>query len=1145
MTPEFLLLLSACIFAIAVLYSMVGHAGASGYIAVMSLLSLVPEFIKPAALALNVLVATIAAVQFARAGHFSWPLFWPFALLAGPMAFVGGAIQLPSAVFKPLVGAVLLFSAVRLVMATVIEATPRPVPRAAALAVGAGFGLLSGLTGTGGGIFLTPLLLLMGWARAKSAAAVSALFILLNSATGLAGHLWAAGAMPVGIVPLLAAAGLGGAIGSTLGSRRLAPQALRRFLALVLLIAGVKLVMAAPALAAAPTMADCDAGFERVLHPVPTAAQTMDARAVWLDQRLLRWPGAAAPGRFRLYHSARGRIAAVVAQRVTGADGALDLAIHAGALADSASDRFRWVAAGITLAVRGADIPHLAALHRGQLVLVQEDDQGRVMGATAVQAAAALDALYAAAADVADLGVTVAPDQTAFKLWAPTAQGVWLCLHRSGSGPAVALVPLARDDATGSWAARAPNLTGGYYTYLVDVFVRGVGIVRNRVTDPYSLSLTTDSHRSWIGSLDAPALKPAGWGATPRPDRVRAATDLVIYELHVRDFSANDTTVSAAHRGKYLAFTEAASNGMRHLSALAEAGLTDVHLLPVFDFASVPEQGCTTPPPQALALGAPDATSPQAAVRAGAADDCYNWGYDPYHYTAPEGSYATDAADGATRVLEFRRMVQALHQAGLRVGMDVVYNHTTASGQKERSVLDRIAPGYYQRLNALGAVEMSTCCDNTATENLMMAKLMVDSAVVWVRDYQIDSLRFDLMGHQPRAAMAQLQRAVNQAAGHPVHLIGEGWNFGEVADGARFVQASQASLAGSGIATFSDRARDAARGGGCCDNAEHTLQRQGWLNGLHYAPNAAALKAGVGRRDELLRGADLVRAGLAGTLRDYRMTTHDGSVQALSEIRYAGQGAGYASQPGEVVNYVENHDNATLFDINVLKLPIATSREDRARVQVLGLALTAFSQGIAYYHAGIEALRSKSLDRNSFDSGDWFNRLDWTWADNFFGAGLPPEGDNKALWPAMRPLLANPAIKPTATEIRYTRDAFYDLLKIRASSTLLRLRSSADVAARLTFHNTGPAQVATVIAGHLQGRGLAGAGYAELLYVINADTRPVSLPLPALKGRSFVLHPVHRAATAADKRPAAQAHWDATTGTVQVPARTALVYVLE
>ena len=904
-------------------------------------------------------------------------------------------------------------------------------------------------------------------------------------------------------------------------------------------------VLASQPCVAAPKIAACDTGFEQVLSPVTPSAAALDARAVWLDGALLRWPGADAAGRYRLVHSATGRLALTVGEPVRGADDTLALQAHARPLPPTLAERFKWVGAGATLAVRTADRARLAALHRGQIVLVETDTQGRVKQATALQVAGALDTLYAAADKTDDLGLRVAPQRTAFKLWAPTAQGTWVCLHDAAGAPASALLPATRDAATGVWrASAARDLSGRSYTWLVDVFVRGVGLVRNRVTDPYSLSLDADSQRSWIGRLDAPSVTPAGWAAdllaTPRLERVKAATDLVIYELHVRDFSVGDASVSPAHRGKYLAFTEAGSQGMKHLRALAEAGVTDLHLLPVFDLASVPEQGCTSPDAALLTQAAPDSETQQAAVAATAASDCFNWGYDPWHYTAPEGSYATRADDGAVRVLEFRRMVQALHAAGLRVGMDMVYNHTTASGQHPKSVLDRIVPGYYQRLSATGKVETSTCCANTATENLMMAKLMIDSAVIWARDYGIDSMRFDLMGHQPRAAMQQLQRAVDKASGRHIHLIGEGWNFGEVKDGARFVQAAQGALAGSGIGSFSDRGRDAARGGGCCDNAEQTLSRQGWLNGLFYDPNPRA----TGTRQDLLRSADLVRVALAGTLRSYRMTTQDGSNKTLAEIDYAGQGAGFASQPDEVVNYVENHDNPTLFDLNMLKLPPGTSREDRARVQVLGIALTAFSQGIAYYHAGIELLRSKSGDRNSFDSGDWFNRLDWTFSDNYWGTGAPPQKENGALWPALKPLLADPAVKPTAAEIRFTRDAFYDLLKIRASTTMLRLRTADEVSARLTLHNTGPQQNPTLMAGHVDGRGLAGAAFAELLYLINPDKQPATQALPALKGRAFVLHPVHRATGAADVR-VRESSWDAATGTVTVPARTALVYVLE
>jgi len=902
---------------------------------------------------------------------------------------------------------------------------------------------------------------------------------------------------------------------------------------------GAVFVCCTTAVAGAPTLGDCSVtDLSTVLSPAP-AGSVQEARAIWLDTQRLRWPGVEAAGRFRLYHSAHGSLVAAPGQPVSGADGSLELRVDTAPLPAPVAARFRHVAAGVTLHP-DADVDSLRERLRSQLLLVQEDTSGRVLAATRLQIPGALDDLYAAAAK-APLGVAVTRDSTRFGLWAPTARNVALCLYGDGDGAAESLTPLHRDAHTGAWSASLPqDLSGRYYAFLVDVQVDGVGVVRNRVTDPYAVSLTTDSRRGYIADLQSPRLRPAGWGSTVTPQRVAAPTDAVIYELHVRDFSANDATVPPALRGKYLAFTLDDSNGLRQLRALAAAGVTDVHLLPVFDYGTVPEQGCVTPAP----AGAPDDETQQQAVTAVRAIDCFNWGYDPVHFTAPEGSYATDPADGAVRVLELRRMVQALHRAGLRVGMDVVYNHTYAAGQDRWSVLDRIVPGYYHRLDDAGRVATSTCCANTATEHRMMGRLMIDSAVTWAREYGIDSFRFDLMGHQPRAVMEELQRQVNAATGRHVLLIGEGWNFGEVADGARFVQASQLSLGGSGIATFSDRARDAIRGGGAGDNDLRQVQLQGYVNGLYYAPNADAPPTVTAA--DLMRTADLVRVGLAGSLRDYRLQAADGRVLRLEQIPYGnGQPAGFVGSPAEVVNYVENHDNQTLYDLNAFKLPLDTPAAERARVQVLAAALNAFSQGIAYFHAGQELLRSKSMDRNSFDSGDWFNRLDWTAQQNYFGTGLPPAPDNTASWPLMRPRLADPRLVPAPDDIAWTRAAFADLLRLRASTTLFRLRTADDVQARLRFLNTGPGQVPTVIAGHLDGRGYDGAGFQELLYLVNVDVVPHSLQFDSETGKPYVLHPVHRAATAADRRAAEQARFEAATGIFTVPARTAVVFVLK
>ena len=923
--------------------------------------------------------------------------------------------------------------------------------------------------------------------------------------------------------------------------------------------------------AATAALADCaDTAGEpvaRTLRETPALAGNLgQARAAWLDATTLRWAGVQhEPGmRFRLVHAPQGGMRVTVGEVVQGASQALPMQPVNPPAPTPSTQRWSHIGAGVTLRATGWPARTQRAWHRGQLLLVQEDAQGRVRAATRVQHAGALDDLYAAAEQAPGLGALARAGRTQFGLWAPTAQRVSLCLYDGPQGAARAHVPMRRDETTGVWRAsvRTPASRGvrAVYAYLVDVFVPGTGLVRQRVTDPYALSLTADSARSAALDLDDPALAPPGWGDTARPNRVAAAPDLVIYELHVRDFSIGDASVPAEHRGTYLAFTHPDSRGMRHLRRLAEAGLTDVHLLPVFDLATVPELGCARPDEAQLRALPPDSPQQQALLERVRASDCFNWGYDPWHFNAPEGSYATDARDPAARIVEFRRMVQALHAAGLRVGMDVVYNHTTASGQQPKSVLDRIVPGYYQRLDAKGEVERSTCCDNTATEHRMMARLMIDSAVVWARDHRIDSFRFDLMGHQPREAMVRLQQAVNRAAGRHIHLIGEGWDFGEVARGARFVQAAQGRLDGTGIATFSDRARDAVRGGGCCDSGPEQVLRQGWVSGLGTDPNedvvavrgAAGAGAAAGadaasgptpaEREALRRSADLVRVGLAGTLRDYRFTTHDGRVRAASEVDYAGGPAGYASQPGEVVNYTENHDNQTLFDLLALKLPRATPREERARVQHLANAVVAFSQGIAYFHAGQELLRSKSMDRNSYDSGDWFNRLDFTLTDNGFGAGLPPRSDNEGSWALMAPRLADARIRPEPAQITWTLDAFVELLRIRSGTTMLRLRTAEEVQRRLRLLGTGPAGSGALVAAHVDGRGLQGANHAGLVYAINVDRVPQALTDPALVGRRLELHPVLAAPNAADAR-VREASFDAASGRLVVPPRTAVVWI--
>ena len=915
------------------------------------------------------------------------------------------------------------------------------------------------------------------------------------------------------------------------------------------------LMAAAPVMATSPTdtrPAECAMPGGVSTHVAWPPAVPSHQRAAWLDARHLRW---AAPANARAVALTVAASPAVAP--VPGATLPRRLRRFALQPIDAPTDvdaRFSHV--GGTVFALSEELA--TSDWQGVVHVVALDADERVVAATGVQLAGALDAVFAPEAREARLGARIAGGRTHFALWAPTASLVSLCLFDDRAAPETAppsgkarAHSMRADAASGVWHVEVDgDLRGRRYAYLVDVVVPGVGTVRNRVTDPHSLGLNADSSESVVLDLDDPATQPDGWASDRRPETVQGNTDLVVYELHVRDFSRDDASVPTEHRGKYLGFTHADSDGMRHLRALAEAGLTDVHLLPTYDLGSVPERDCVQP---ALPAGeGPTGTGVQAAIGAVRERDCYNWGYDPWHFDVPEGSYATDPDDAAARVREFRAMVQALHEAGLRVGLDVVYNHTFASGQDRQSVFDRIVPGYYHRLDADGAVETSTCCPNTATEATMMAKLMIESAVVWARDYRIDSFRFDLMGHQPKAAMIDLQRAVDAATGRRIHLLGEGWNFGEVQDGARFPQAAQGVLNGTGIATFSDRMRDAARGGRAGDRGD-ALFAQGWLSGLHHAPNAANAARPRPQTEEELRAAEaLVRVGLAGTLVDFETFDADGVVKPLREFRYGDGPAGYASQPGEAVNYTENHDNLTLFDSNALRLPLDTSGHERARVQVLGNALVLLAQGVGYLHAGQELMRSKSLDRNSYNSGDAFNFIDWTGGRSAFGIGLPPAWDNEDSWPQMRPVLERAAdLAPRAEDARFVLDWTLALLRLRRDEPLLRLADAKHVQAALRFHPVDGEP--GLVIGHLDASALPDShpahGERELVYVLNTDPTPRSARVAALGGATWTLHPaIAPPATATGQRPEpidprlADADLSA-KGEVRVPGRSVAVFV--
>jgi pullulanase len=559
-------------------------------------------------------------------------------------------------------------------------------------------------------------------------------------------------------------------------------------------------------------------------------------------------------------------------------------------------------------------------------------------------------------------------------------------------------------------------------------------------------------------------------------------------------------------------------------------GLTHVHLLPVFDIASVNEAGCTTP---VVTPAGATSTAQQATITAASGSDCFNWGYDPRHFSAPEGSYATDAADGRVRVLEFREMVASLHGAGLRVVMDVVYNHTSGN------FLDRIVPGYYYRLSGEGVIERSTCCDNTAPEFAMMEKLMIDTLKTWATQYGVDGFRFDIMGHIPKSAMVRAQAEVDAAAGRPLYYYGEAWNFGEVENDRRFEQARQANLAGTGIGSFNDRLRDAMRGGGPFDSGDDILRNQGFASGLCYDLNASngAGACTSGQRGDLHNRQNMIRIGLAGNLRNSVLNG-----RAASAYDYGGQQAGYTSDPQEVINYAGVHDGETLYDIAQYKHPGGTSAADRARAQVVALATVLMGQGVPFIHAGDELLRSKAFDRDSYNSGDWFNRIDWTGGTNYLAEfGLPPAEKNEAAWPHITALMSNANVLPAPAQIAATRDAVRDFLALRRDTTMLRLRTGADVMRCVRFPDEAAQQDGLIVMKVGVGDTSCGDGkYRNLLVLINANKLAQTFSSAALANAGYVLHPLQAAGSDAVVRAASH---DQAAGAFSVPARTVAVFV--
>ena len=421
-------------------------------------------------------------------------------------------------------------------------------------------------------------------------------------------------------------------------------------------------------------------------------------------------------------------------------------------------------------------------LLKGQVAVAAFDAGGNLLDATGLQIPGVLDDLYAGAAQ-RSLGPIWNGNQPTLALWAPTAQAVSVNLYTAGAGSApIATVPL-RDTGDGVWSVTGtPSWTGRYYLFDVQVYVPETDRVEhNLVTDPYSVGLSINSQRSLLVNLADPSLAPVGWSQLRKPPLPKAV-DQSITELHLRDFSISDPTVPAAHRGTYEAFTDQSSNAVKYLTGLARSGMTTVHLLPLADYATVNEDKSTWQnPPCDLPSFPPDSDQQQACVKQVAAHRRIQLGLRPAALDRPRK--APTPPTRKARLAPASSGTWSPRSTTTICGWSWTWSTTTppTPGRTAATTWTASCPATTTGSTPAGTVETSTCCPNTATEHLMMGKLMIDSVLTWATQYKVDGFRFDLMGHQPKALMVQLRQRLDQLTlahdgvdGKSIYLYGEG-----------------------------------------------------------------------------------------------------------------------------------------------------------------------------------------------------------------------------------------------------------------------------------------------------------------------------------------------------------------------------------
>lgn len=503
-----------------------------------------------------------------------------------------------------------------------------------------------------------------------------------------------------------------------------------------------------------------------------------------------------------------------------------------------------------------------------------------------------------------------APDGTRFSLWAPTADEVRLMLYNEGEGGHAYRTVAMEAGEEGVWHTTvSEDLLGKFYTFNVKIDDRWLG----DTPGIFAKAVGVNGQRAAV--IDLRATDPEGWADDRRPP-LRSAADVVIYEMHHRDFSVSPAS-GIEHKGKFLALTEEGTRSPEGLATgidhLRELGVTHVHLLPSYDYASVDETRLD--------------------------DNQYNWGYDPQNYNVPDGSYSTDPYRPDVRIREFKQMVQALHKAGIRVILDVVYNHTF---NIEGSNFERTAPGYFYRQRPDGTyADASACGNETASDRPMMRKYIIESVLHWAREYHIDGFRFDLMGIHDIETMNQVRAALT-AVDPSIIVYGEGW----AAQAPQLPQDSLAMKANTyrmpGIAAFSDEMRDALRG-------PFNDNKQG------------AFLAG------LPGGEESIKFGIVGAVQHPQVCN--------DSVNYSQ--APWAAEPVQMISYVSCHDDMCLVDR--LRASIPGIKDDEvARLDKLAQTAVFTSQGIPFIYAGEEVMRDKKGVHNSYQSPDSINAIDWS-----------------------------------------------------------------------------------------------------------------------------------------------------------------------